>query len=590
VGAPNTGPPNVPPNEEIFPIVTRLKASAWEAALIDAGIYEQYGNIPTGLREGFLCGLENFSLSCTSIPDNHYTSKDEEDYVIRKYAEEIELGRVSRGYKPEELYALIGHFRTAPLAVIEQSPGKLRVIVNHSYPRNKNIVDLEKLPRNPSVKIPFDPTTTSVNTVIDSKKFQCTWGSFSECYLLVADAPRGTQAAIFDVDAAFRNVPLHPSARPFLAIMIKGLIHLDHVCNFGASPVPGIFGHIADAMVKIMIHRGIEALIKWVDDFIIFRYPHRLNMSDDTSSFKYDAQLIWDIGHELGWPWSPSKFVDFAPAFMYIGFWWDLDQKTVELPEKKKVKYLERLAPWTADSHHTAKDTDKIVGTLNHVALVIPEGRSHLVSLYKFRGGFKPSTPTMTRHKLPNQAHQDIEWWKQRISQPFIGLNIVRPPDPLPLKLYVDASTSWGIGLVLDGRWLAWQLKDHWQCDGREIGWAEMVAIELATHTLITAKYRDCHIVIHSDNMGVVGALASGRSRGTQQNAILREIVKLIQNNNLWISTKWIPTDFNPADAPSRGVFQSRSLLYAYPPRIPFHLQTFVHKAVDYHDARLTAM
>ena len=63
----------------------------------------------------------------------------------------------------------------------------------------------------------------------------CAWGSFSECYLLVADAPEGTQAAIFDVDTAFRNIPTHPSARPFLAIMIKNCIHLDHVLN---SDVP----------------------------------------------------------------------------------------------------------------------------------------------------------------------------------------------------------------------------------------------------------------------------------------------------------------------------------------------------------------
>ena len=72
--------------------------------------------------------------------------------------------------------------------------------------------------------------------------------------MLVADAPEGTQAAVFDVDAAFRNIPTHPSARPFLAIMIKGLIHLDHVLNFGASPSPGIFGRVADALVRIFLH------------------------------------------------------------------------------------------------------------------------------------------------------------------------------------------------------------------------------------------------------------------------------------------------------------------------------------------------
>ena len=151
----------------------------------------------------------------------------------------------------------------------------------------------------------------------------------------------------------------------------------------------------------------------------------------------------------------------------------------------------------------------------------------------------------------------------------------------------MDASTSWGIGLVLDGKWLAWHLKDGWQAEGREIGWAEMVAVELAIMTLITGKFRNCHIIVRSDNQGVVGALRAGRSRGTQQNMILREIVKLIQNYDLWISTMWIPSSENPADGPSRGILPGKESLHPFPPKIPFHLTKFIDKAVQYHDHRL---
>jgi hypothetical protein len=572
--------------DDIYPIVTRLKPDAWEAALKDAGVFEQFSDIPEGLRKGFLCGLERFSLASTFIPDNHYTSEHDESFIISKYAEEIELGRVSKGYDPAHLFSLIGHYRTAPLAVIEQSPGKFRVIVNHSYPQNKISIDLNTLPLNPPNKIILDPSTTSINTVVNSKNFQCTWGSFSECYLLVADAPPHTQAAVFDVDAAFRNVPTHPSARRFLAIKIKDLIHLDHVCNFGATPAPGLWGKIADAMVKILLFHGIDALIKWVDDFIFFRYP-RHSINHDSLTYSYNAELIWNIAEELGWPWARSKFIDFTSSFQYIGFWWDLASKTVELPDKKKTKYLARLLDWTPGSFHTAKDAERLIGTLNHITLVVPEGRTHLVSLYKFRGGFKSDTPASAKHKLPSPAVLDIDWWRNVLLQPFVGLNVIRPPKPLNIELFVDASTSWGIGLVLNGRWLAWELKDGWKSDGRDIGWAEMVAVELAMRTLVTASYSDCHIVVRSDNMGVVGAIAAGRSRGTQQNAILCEIVKFIQARSIWLSTLWIPTLENPADGSSRGVFPSRSLLYAHPPRIPFHLCPFVHKSVDYHDPRV---
>jgi hypothetical protein len=583
----HTGLHNAPLNN-IFPIVTKLKAEAWELALKNAGILNEFNDIPVGLRQGFFCGLENYSLACTSVPPNHFTSQEDEDFVIMKYAEEMALGRISHGYDPDTLFSLIGHFRTAPLAVIDQGSSKRRVIVNHSYPKNRNSiqVDLISLPVDAPKNYIIDPTITSINTIIDSKKFQCAWGSFSECYLLVADAPEGSEAAIFDVDAAFRNIPTHPSARPFLAIMIKGLIHLDHVLNFGASPSPGIFGRVADALVKILEQRGIEAVLKWVDDFIFLCYPSG-RMPDGTYKFTYSAELIWDIADELGWPWAPAKFVDFSRTFLYIGFLWDLSAKVVELPEKKKSKYLERISSWTHNSFHTSKEAETIIGTLNHVCLVVPEGRSRLVSLYKFRGGFKANQASAVKHRLSAGTAEDVAWWRRRLQHKFVGMGIIRPPEPLDKGVFVDASTDWGIGLILDGKWLAWQLRDGWQSDGREIGWAEMVAVELAVRTLIMGRFKNCHVIIHSDNQGVVGALRAGRSRGTQQNAILHEVVRLIQDHSLWISSTWVPSSENRADNPSRGVFPGKGSLYAFPPKLPYHLTQFVHRAVDYHDPRL---
>jgi hypothetical protein len=45
-------------------------------------------------------------------------------------------------------------------------------------------------------------------------------------------------------------------------------------------------------------------------------------------------------------------------------------------------------------------------------------------------------------------------------------------------------------------KWLAWQFKEGWKSEGREIGWGEMVAIELATWTLVTAKFANIHIIV----------------------------------------------------------------------------------------------
>jgi hypothetical protein len=120
-----------------------------------------------------------------------------------------------------------------------------------------------------------------------------------------------------------------------------------------------------------------------VDDFVFLHSP--LSRSyDGTFDFRYSADFIWQIADNLGWPWAPEKFVDFSTTFNYIGLKWDLSAKVVELPEKKKAKYLKQILTWTHSSTHTLKEAKIIIGTLNHVSLVIPEGRSHLVSLYRF--------------------------------------------------------------------------------------------------------------------------------------------------------------------------------------------------------------
>ena len=136
-------------------------------------------------------------------------------------------------------------------------------------------------------------------------------------------------------------------------------------------------------MVEILRHKGVESIIKWVDDFVFLQYPCQ-QRTDRSYEYTYSAELIWRVTKELGWPWAPAKFMDFATKFLYIGFLWDLSAKTVELPEKKKRKYADRIASWTLGSLHTVKEAEKIIGTLNHICLAIPEGRSHLVSLYKF--------------------------------------------------------------------------------------------------------------------------------------------------------------------------------------------------------------
>ncbi len=94
--------------EDPFPIVMPFQHWVWKSMLEDAGILNEYTDIPAGIEHGFLTGLENFNLTQTFAPKNHCSEPEHLSFLHEKYSEEIQLGRLSRGYEPEELQALIG--------------------------------------------------------------------------------------------------------------------------------------------------------------------------------------------------------------------------------------------------------------------------------------------------------------------------------------------------------------------------------------------------------------------------------------------------------------------------------------------------
>jgi len=545
---------------EILPIVTPLHWGKWWDRLKEASILGDFYDVPQGLCSGFNVGVHE-ALTSTFTPPNSASGVENYDIIDTYYASEEAAGRVSRLFDPAVLQSLIGHFHTSPMGVFFRSPtSKPQIVQDHSFPRNH-------------------PSLLSVNSQISSSDFHCDWYSFHDCYQLVAAAPPRTQAVVFDVDAAFRRVPLAPEDHPFMCILLKnGTIRIDHVFCFSGTSGPRVFSHVADAIVAIYYFARIEALLKWVDDFIFFRYAH-YDSTRSSWSYLYNAQLIWNIARYLGWPWALAKFIDFSSVFPYVGFMWDMEEKVVYLTAEKCAKFVARLEPWTSGGLVTHHDCQVVLGTLNHCALILPDSRSHLPSLFRLCGSFGQSH-YMTKHRITTTVANDIAWWRIRLSAPWCELWIKPIPDPSPFKIHVDASTSWGIRFMWKGQWLAWKLKAGWKGDGRDIGWAEMVAVELVLITLVAAGIYSAHLILRSDNSGVCGTMAAGKSCNPTQNDILRHTVELLRDSELTVTVNWISTNENLADTPSRGKLSPKATIFTPLPKVPFHLKKWVEKPV----------
>ena len=530
---PVTTPSRVIPPPDLLIINTPFVPDEWEKLLNSITPSNNFSDVPYSLRFGFDMGVHT-PPQFTYTPPNHNSALSHPDHVMLHIQKELSLGRYSGPFSRSRLEYLIGPFRSSPLGTVPKShnSSERRIVQDLSFPRN-------------------DPNQSSVNDQINIEDFRCDWGTFNDVRSIVIDAPPGTEAATLDVDSAFRCCPITPSQQSSFIVHWNGLYYIDHNAPFGATSAGGVFGRVADAKSAILESKKIGPSKNWVDDFVFFRFPITLYPEP---VFSYSLTDIYSLANRLGWPWKESKTQPFSEDFKYLGFVWNLANKTVQIPEQKKLRYLEKLEPWTKDRKFTKKDTESVLGTLVHCSLAVPDGRSRLPSLSRFATSFNYLSSPFIR-KTPNATVlSDISWWKTQLESNFCGSILSRPPPVSPVEFWVDASSSWGVGIVFNGEWTAWKFSSGWNKDGRNIGWAEIVAIELGLLFSIHKGFSDVHFLIKSDNQGVIHAIKGGKSRSPSQNLVLQRITTLLSQHRLWLSSLYVPSLDNLADSPSRGL------------------------------------
>lgn len=391
--------------------------------------------------------------------------------------------------------------------------------------------------------------------------------------------PPGSQVACRDISEAFRTIPLHPSQWNGCVVRLSDdNFALDTCAMFGSCSCPGVHGHVADAGADLMRYSGLGPLVKWVDDHCFFRilrihlneYNARRSAAkariagrrhrggrhwfeggplpdDSTEEFVEDFEFplrdlsaasartaedaeytycfadIDRLSQKIGYVWNEEKDLPFASSTVYTGLVWDLDARTVALPVAKREKYLAALAVFQTTRTHTLNDVQKLYGKLLHACSVIPAGRAYLTHLERFfsyahKDPHKPRTPH-------SDTPEDLEWWVRQLSDPRKCQR--RIPVPVPVRdidAYSDASSGFGVAIVVGGRWRAWRLIGSWQSQGRDIGWAEAVGFELLVRSITAAAAHPCDFKVYGDNKGVVEGWQKHSSHSIAVNRVFRRL------------------------------------------------------------------
>lgn len=613
--------------------LTPYLPDAWEELLQETGLFEKYAHIPNGFRFGFKLGFP--TITSTKTPPNSQAivqfSSEFRKIVDAEIKKQRYIGPMSR----IEVESCIGPFQTSPFSIIPKPgrPGQYRIIQNYSHPHD-TITTAAPYP--------------SINSFIDSDNFPCTWGTFTLVSLLIRRLPPGSQAGTRDVSEAYRGIPLHPSQWPGAVAQTGDQeFCIDTCVSFGVASSAGAFGVVADSAAEILRAKGIGPVTKWVDDFPFFRslreYLQQFNKrrgdwhaeineyggqhqdggriwyggarfddgtlnefdedcrypladfsqdsdrSEEDRKFTYNFDDVDRISDRLGIPWEKSKEQQFGYIFIYIGLVWNLATLAVSLEDKKRDKYLQAIRDWQSTKTHVLKEVQGLYGKLRHATLVVPRGRAYLSGLESMLGSgtnspFVPHTP-------PRETHVELQWWTTILSEPAsTSRSIPEPVTLIDCGAFSDASSGFGIAVVIDGRWRAWRLIPDWQTlnGKKDIAWAEAIGFEFLVRILLKLPGASGKsFKIFGDNKGVVEGWWNRRSRNTEVNRVFRRLLEFLhaEHAHTKIHTAYVKSAENPADAPSRGRYGHHSLLLP-PIIIPEGLDGFIMDATEPYSER----
>ena len=182
----------------------------------------------------------------------------------------------------------------------------------------------------------------------------------------------GAQMAKFDVDAAYRNIPIHPDEQFLLGMTWHNQYFVDFTLPFDLRSAPFIFDSVANMVQWILQHRyQVRYLFHYLDDFLTLGAAASNECAENIGITKV-------VFARLGPPLHPSKCEAPTIILVFLGIELDSVRQIARLPTDKFLATWQLLHLWASKSGYTRKELESLCGSLHHVCKVVPPGRSFL--------------------------------------------------------------------------------------------------------------------------------------------------------------------------------------------------------------------
>ena len=368
--------------------------------------------------------------------------------------------------------------------------------------------------------------------------------------------------SVLDLSNAYKQLPLHPTNRRYSMITLKNpetgraSCFEGRVLPFGATASVVHFNRCARLLQRV----GLELNILMTNYFDDYPVVSPLGLSESTMS---SMTMLFKL---LGFEYAEHKLRPFDPVATILGVEVDVSHfPDGDLNVRNKPSRIEEVArsidATIASGELTFKCASKLLGRIQYADSFVM-GRDGRLAMHEVREHVKKGD------KLGNlcaEARRSLVLLKNRLEQ---GAPKAVPwrVESSPALVFTDGAsegdlhTIGGI-LILDGtvEFFAAAVPDElvtrWSKTAKHIiGMVELYAVSVARRTW-EQKLAARKAISFVDNDASKESLVRGTSGSQSFREILLSIEETEARYRSWVWTARVPSHSNPADEPSRGVF-----------------------------------
>lgn len=396
------------------------------------------------------------------------------------------------------------------------------------------------------------PLGASVNDGINAEDYTLQYIKLDEVISMVNNLGVGALMAKFDVEAAYRNIPVSVNDRHLLGMKWRGQFYIDLVLPFGLRSAPFIFSSVADMVEWILkTNFAIEDLMHYLDDYITAGPAH-------SPICRENLEKAIAVCTSLGLPLHPKKLVGPTSCLTILGIELDSTRQTARLPADKLERLVALLEIWADRQWCNKNQLESLIGHLHHASMVVWPGRTFLRRMIDLLCCFRnPDHPI----RLSREFRLDLYWWRVFLQGwngvsfwLFKGVGAVSD-----VEVTSDAAGSIGFGAYWGTKWFngKWAL---FQTD-LSIAYKELFPIVVAARVW-GAQWGQHRVLFRSDNLAVVSILNSRTSKDHLIMHLMRNLLMSAAYFGFTFHAQHVPGLQNKiADALSRFQWQTFHLL-----------------------------